>query len=251
MARCQTFVALSVICAGCIFGQPGNFPQIAYGGGWQTTFTLLNRSDAFLAHVTLHFFADDGSPLNAPIQDVGTATSYTFSIVPGGLQSVVLASSNPNSSQGWASMDVTGGTVGGQASFRLLLPNKSISEAVVPLSSSGSVLCVVPSPAASVIVIPFDNTSGTYVTSLALANTTTGFLSSPVEFVDQQNHLLVADTLVLTSRQHVAFVIPDIYPALAGKKGTLRIHQTPETLSVLGLLSNSTNSITTIIPFTN
>jgi hypothetical protein len=49
----------------------------------------------------------------------------------------------------------------------------------------------------------------------------------------------------------VAVVMPDAYPALAGKRGTLRIHQTPDKLSVLGLLANSTNSITTILPFTN
>ena len=112
-------------------------------------------------------------------------------------------------------------------------------------------MCVVPTAAPSVILVPFDNTTGKYVTSLALANTTTGALSGPIEFVDQSNNVLVADTLNLTPRQHVAFVMPEAYPALAGKKGTLRIHQTPEKLTVLGLLSNSTNSITTIIPFTN
>ncbi len=250
MPRFHRFVASSIICAGCVFGQAGNFAQIAYGDGWQTTFTLLNENETSLASVTLNFFGDDGSPLNVPIQGVGSTSSYTFTIVPGGLQSVVLSSPDPNSSQGWASMDVSG-TVRGQASFRWLLPNKTISEAVIPLSTSGSVVCVVPSPASDVIVVPFDNTTGTYVTSLALANTTTGFLSGPIEFVDQSNNLLVADTLNLTPRQHLAFVMPQTYPALAGQKGTLRIHQTPDKLTVLGLLSNATNSITTIIPFTN
>jgi hypothetical protein len=165
---------------------------------------------------------------------------------------VVLSSSDSVTSQGWASIDAgSSGIVRGQASFRFLLPNKVISEAVVPLSTAGSAVCVVPSPASDVIVVPFDNTTGQYVTSLALANTTLGFLSGPIEFVDQSNNLLVADTLNLTPRQHVAFVIPQAYPALAGKKGTLRIHQTPEKLTVLALLSNSTNSITTILPFTN
>ena len=245
------FVALGIVCAGCAFGQQGSFAQIAYGGGWQTTFTLVNQSETLLAHVTLNFFGDDGSPLNVPIQDAATTTSYTISIVPGGLQSVVLSSPSSTSSQGWASMDVSGGIVRGQAAFRRLLPNKTISEAVIPLSTSGSVLCVVPNPASDVILIPFDNTTDKYVTTLALANTTLGFLSGPIEFVDQSNNLLVADTLVLTPRQHVAFVIPEAYPALAGKRGIVRIHQTPEKLAVLALLANSTHSITTILPFTN
>jgi len=252
MPRFHRFVALSIICAGWMFGQPqqGSFAQIAYGGGWQTTFTLVNPSDTRLAFVTLNFYGDNGSPLNVPIQDASATTSYTFSIVPGGQQSVVLSSTAPTETEGWASIDISG-TARGQASFRRLLPNKTISEAVIPLSSSGFAVCVVPTAAPSVILLPFDNTTGQYVTSLALANTTTGALSVPFEFVDQSNNVLVADTLNLTARQHVAVVMPDAYPALAGKRGTLRIHQAPEKLTVLGLLANSTNSITTILPFTN
>lgn len=252
MPRFHRFVALSIICAGSVFAQPqqGSFAQIAYGGGWQTTFTLVNPSQTSLAFVTLNFYGDNGAPLNVPIQDSGTTTSYTFSIVPGGQQSVVLSSTALTDSQGWASIDVSG-TVRGQASFRRLLPSKTITEAVVPLSTSGFAVCVVPTAAASVILLPFDNTTGQYVTSLALANTTTGALSVPFEFVDQSNNVLVADTINLTARQHIAIVTPDTYPALAGKRGTLRLHQTPDKLTVLGLLANSTNSITTIIPITN
>jgi hypothetical protein len=246
------FIALSIVCAACAFGQQGSFAQIAYGGSWQTTFTLLNESDTFVAFVTLNFFGDNGLPLNVPIQGAGTATSYTLSIVPGGLQSVVLSSSDPSSSQGWASIDAgPSGTVRGQATFQLLLPNKMVSEAVIPLSTSGSAMCVVPSPAPDLIVLPFDNTTGQYVTSVALANTTQGALFVPIEFVDQSNNLIVADTLSLTPLQHVAVVLPQAYPALAGQKGTLRIHQSTLKVTVLGLLSNATNSITTILPFTN
>jgi len=252
MPRFHRFVALSVICAGCVFGQvqQGSFAQIAYGGGWQTTFTLVNPSATSLAFVTLDFYGDNGLPLNVPIQGAAATTSYTFSIVPGGQQSVVLSSTDPAESQGWANINVSG-TARGQASFRRLLPSKTITEAVVPLSTSGFAVCVVPTAAASVILLPFDNTTGQYVTSLALANTTTGALPVPFEFVDQSNNVLVADTINLTARQHIAIVTPDTYPALAGKRGTLRLHQTTDKLSVLGLLANSTNSITTILPFTN
>jgi hypothetical protein len=76
-------------------------------------------------------------------------------------------------------------------------------------------------------------------------------LSVPIEFDDESNHLLVKDTLILSARQHVAVVTPQAYPVLAGKKGVLRIHQSTEFVTVLGLLSNNTNAITTIIPITN
>jgi len=256
MPRFHRFVALSIVCATCAFGQQGSFAQIAFGGSWQTTITLINESDTLSANVTLSFFGDNGSPLTAPVLGVGNTSVYSFAIVPGGLQSVVLFSTAPITSQGWANMNVASGVpVRGLGSFRFLLPNGTISEAVVPLSTSDSALCVVPAPtvpgSASVILVPFDNTTGQYTTSLALANTTNGFLSVPIEFDDQSDKLLVTDTLVLTAMQHVAVVTPQAYPALAGKKGVLRIHQSTAFVTLLGLLSNNTNAISTIIPITN
>ena len=246
-------LALSILCAGAAFGQQGTFGQIAYGGSWQTTFTLMNLSASGVATVTLSFYGDNGSPLSAPVQGFGVTTAYTFAIPAGGAQNVVLASSDPATTQGWASMSTTGGTVRGQGSFRFVVPNGNgaISEAVVPLTLPGSALCILPFPPTNpVISVPFDNTFGQYVTSLAFANTTTSAQSYVMEFDDQSGNPLVADTLALTPRQHKAFVSKDAYQALAGKKGVLRVHADPASLTVLGLLSNSTNAITTIIPVT-
>lgn len=246
------FLALSVLCATGAFGQQGTFGQIAYGGSWQTTFTLINVSTLGTANVTLSFFGDNGQPLNAPVQGFGVTPVYTFAIPAGGAQNVVLSSSDAATTQGWASLSASGGTVRGQGSFRFLVPNGSgaIAEAVVPLSLPSSALCIVPFPQFDpVILVPFDNTAGQYVTSLALANSTNGQLTVPIEFDDQSGSPLQADTLNLTAMQHTAFVTTARYStALVGKKGILRIHADPAKLTVLGLLSNSTNAITTIIP---
>jgi hypothetical protein len=247
------FLALGVLCAGGAFGQQGTFGQIAYGGSWQTTFTLINVSTLGTANVTLSFFGDSGSPLNAPVQGFGVTPVYTFAIPAGGSQNVVLSNSDPNTTQGWASMSASGGVVRGQGSFRFVLPG-AISEAVVPLTfPAGSTVCIIPLPSGNPItLIPFDNTNG-YVTSLAFANTSS---SSPesyvIEFDDQAGTPLAADTVTLGPRQHRAFVSKDTYPALVGQKGVLRIHGSVDLSlpTVLGLLSNSTNVITTIIPVT-
>jgi len=116
------FLALSTLCTAAAFGQQGTFGQIAYGGSWQTTFTLMNLNSITRATVTLSFFGDDGSPLNAPIQGFGVTSAYTFAIPAGGAQNVVLSSSDQGTTQGWASMSATGDTVRGQGSFRVLLP---------------------------------------------------------------------------------------------------------------------------------
>ncbi len=246
------FFALSILCAAGAFGQVGTFGQIAFGGSWQTTFTLMNLNTSSAATVTLSFFGDDGSPLRAPVQNFGLTAVYSFAIPPGGAQNVVLSSLDPTTTQGWASMSATGGTVRGQGTFRVQLPKGGISEAVVPLSfPPSSVLCIVPFPVVDpVILVPFDNTDGQYITSLAFANATAVSQSFFIEFDDQSNNTLIADTLPMTPMQHEAFVTTVNYQILQGKKGILRIHADPAKLTVLGILSNltSTGAITTIIP---
>ena len=249
----QSF-SLGMFFAASAFGQQGAFAQIAYGGSWQTTFTLLNLSASDLASVTLSFFGDNGSPLNAPVQGFGNTSAYTFAIAAGGASNVVLSTGSSTTTQGWASMSVASGIVRGQASFRFVLPGGQISEAVVPLAESGSTACIIPFPvvpgATPAILVPFDNTTGQYVTSFAIANTSNTPLAVAIEFDDQSNVQLVTDTLQLAINQHMAFVSPQTYQVLAGKKGILRIRESASSVTVLGLLSNTTNTITTIIPVT-
>jgi S1-C subfamily serine protease len=252
----RRLLLLSIVCAGCAFGQfqgQGTFAQIAFGGSWQTTFTLVNQSSDELANVTLTFFGDSGAPLNAPVQGFGSTSSYTFTIPISGSTNVVLASTDPSVTQGWASMTVTAGIVRGQGSFRFLLPTGVISEAVVPLSPAPSA-CIIGFPTSNnpVIQIPFDNTGGQdfHFTSLAIANISGAPLTVAIDFDDQSNNQLVRDTLTLAVNQHMAFLSTQSYPALAGKKGILRIHEDTSSVTVLGLLSNATSAITTIIPIT-
>ena len=248
---------LSIVCAGASFGQvTGTFAQLAYGGSWQTTFTLINLDSVDLASVTLNFLAENGSPLNAPVQGFGNTAAYTFTIAPGGSTNVVLASADSTTTQGWATMTVTAGNVKGQGSFRFLLPGGQISEAVVPLSTSGSAVCIIPFPPSAnpVILMPFDNTHDPmtdqpiYTTSVAIANTTNATVDIQIEFDDQSNHSLVTDTVHLTPMQHKAFVSKLNYQTVDRQKGILRIHASTTDVTVLGLLSNATNAVTTIIP---
>jgi hypothetical protein len=246
------FFVLSVLCVGVASGQ-GTFGQIAYGGCWQTTFTLVNTSAQSAASVSLFFYADDGSPLSAPVRGIGNVSSYQFTISVNGAQDVVLSSTDANTTQGWASITTAGGvTVRGQGSFLCHNSGRPDFEAVVPLSTSGSTECILPFPQSPnpVIVIPFDNTVGQHVTSLGFANTTNATLAVPVEFDDQSNNPLVTDTLNLAAMHHTAFVTTDKYPTLVGRKGILRIKASTANLTVLGLLFNDTGAFTTIMPIT-
>ena len=242
---------VGVLCGGSAFVQ-GTFGQIAFGGCWQKTFTLINLNAQGAASVSLFFYADDGSQLSAPVQGVGNVPfPYVFTIPANGAQDVVLSSTAANVTQGWANMSTAGGViVRGQGSFRCHISGRPDFEAVVPLTTPASTECIIPFPPSPnpVVLVPFDNTAGQYVTSLALANTTSAALAIPVEFDDQFNNPLVTDMLSLGAMQHTAFATTDKYPALAGKKGVLRIKASTMNLTILGLLFNDTGPFTTIIP---
>ena len=121
IVRC---VALVVLYAGAAIGQ-GTFGQIAYGGCWQTTFTFVNLSAQSAASVSLSFYADDGSPLSAPVQGVGNISPYLFTIPASGAQTVVLTSTDSSTTQGWASMSIANGViVRGQGLFRCHNPGR-------------------------------------------------------------------------------------------------------------------------------
>src|ERR1700722_16560654 len=92
-------LALWVAGAAGVFGQ-GTLAQIAFGGCWQTTLTLINQNTAAMANVTIFFYGDNGSPLSTPVQGMGTVTSYKFTIPPGNRQAVGSCNSHAHSAPG-------------------------------------------------------------------------------------------------------------------------------------------------------
>jgi hypothetical protein len=249
-----TGFAVWVASAAGAFGQ-GSFGQIAFGGCWQTTLTLINQNTAATASVTISFYGDNGSPLSTPVQGIGTMTSYKFTIQSGTRQDVVLSNSDANSSAvaGWANVATTGDVaLGGQGSFLCRIAGRPDYQSVVPLSAPKSSPCLVPFPPATnpVILVPFDDTPGQFTTSFAIANTANTAQNISIEFDDSSNNPLLKDTLAFGPMQHMAFATTDRYSQLAGTKGVLRIFADPAKVAVLGLLFNSTGPFTTILPVT-
>jgi hypothetical protein len=227
----------------------GTFGQIALGGCWQTTFTLVNISTAADASGRFAFYGDGGSSISVPVLGSGNTSSYQFTIPANGSRSIVLSSSDTSITQGWASMSITAGAVRAQGTLRCQPPGAPAFEAVVPLSTSATAGCIIPLPASSkpTIIIPFDNT-GDHSTALALANTTNTALVLPVEFDDESGAVLARDSLPLAAMNHTAFYVSNDYPSIAGKKGVVRIEASVAQLTVLALLFNTTGGFTTILP---
>jgi sugar lactone lactonase YvrE len=203
-------------------------PHIASGGGWKTTFLLVNTGTA-AAQFTLDFFADGGTALALPLDTGAMATTITGMIPAGGLR-VVKALSTGHLVTGWARLTVTG-LISGTAIFGLGSAGQPDSEAAVPfaLDSGG----------ATQLYMPFDFTTG-YSTGIALMHNgpTTPTIVTLTVF-DEAGHSLGSPAVVTitTGFGHVSKVLSDLFPGIAGKRGTVSI-SADHNIFALGIRAN-------------
>lgn len=254
---CQVLAVALIAGLGAASAQ-GTFAQIAYGAGWQTTFVLVNADTTTAASVSLAFYSDSGANLPLPVNGGAAVSPYNVNIPPSGSISVVIKDNgSPTASQGWASLHVTNSVaVSGQAIFRQDLGSPHpVTEAAVPLTG-GTPTCIFSFwdvEPTHYLLIPFDNTTNTHVTAIAVANTTASAISAPIAFQDQVGTTIASDTLNLAAMNHTAYVSTDKYPSTAGKTGIIRITlpsgANPGDLAALALLANpNTGTLTTLVP---
>lgn len=250
------FVLTSVLlCSGVAFAQ-GNFAHFAYGSGYQTTFTFMNISTTDPANVNLYFYNSDGSSLQADVSGVGKVGPYNFTIPAGASKTVALLGdpAAASSTEGWAQLVVADGypAVRGQGSFRRHLAGQPDFEAVVPLTGANPA-CIVYFPNDNPqVLIPFDNTTGQYLTALAFANSSGINQTLQLDYYDESYQKIISKTMTMSAFSHVAFRTIDngvgSDAVLNGKKGILRIQATSRDFAVLGLLFNYTGPFTSILP---
>jgi hypothetical protein len=218
----------------------GSLAHLTSGGGWETSFALVNLGPASTS-MSLNFFGDSGSPLNLPLTFPQGALAPTS--VPSvnqrlGSNAMLLLDTNPPTnvplSEGWANL-ASGGDVNAYEIFHY---GPSGQEAVVPLQAAVS---------PSYLMI-YDNTSlvNTLGTGVAIANGVNQTASVPFVVNDDTGTQIASGSISVPPLGHTAFTLADQYPATAGKRGTLQFTRPPQgQISVLGIRSNG-NSFTTI-----
>jgi hypothetical protein len=83
---------------------PVAFPQVADGGGYQTTLILMNTSSAAQNGV-VSFYSNNGTPLSVRMVSAGSADSrVSYSIQPGGYLRFVTDGSPAATNVGWAQL---------------------------------------------------------------------------------------------------------------------------------------------------
>ena len=194
-------------------GLLGSMPQVAFGGGWETTLTLANLGSS-ASSMRLNFFDDSGSPLPVPLSlpETGSADGLppaTVSQQTIGAKSLLVLDSqqdgSPTGQSGWAQSFAPDANLTGFSVFRY---KPSGQEAVVPMETRN----------AAPYFLAFDN-SGGVSTGVALAN----LASSPVIILltlqDETGSASSAVQLNLTAHGHASFMLADRYPVTAGRRG--------------------------------
>jgi hypothetical protein len=214
--------------------------QVASGGGWQTTFTLVNTGTS-AAQVQLSFFDNNGIALSLPLTFVQsgaamTASTLSQAIAGGASLAILTQASSADASVVGSAQLTTSGTVTGFAIFRY---NPTGQEAVVPLETRD----------ASAYVLAFDNTNG-LATGLALANVSNQAANVPVVLRDDTGANLGTAAINLAARGHTSFMLTGNYASVANKRGTVEFDASAGTqISVLGLRATPTGAVTTIPVF--
>ena len=137
-----------------------SFPQIADGGGYQTTLIMMNTSSAMETGV-VRFYSNSGSALAVRMSGAGAAdTRFPYSIPPGGFLRLVTDGSPAGVSAGWAQLIPDSGMTApvSAAIFSFTRAGTLVTESGVP--------AVTPTTRARIYV---DKSAG-HDTGLAVAN---------------------------------------------------------------------------------
>ncbi len=232
--------------------QPTNtFAHIAYGSEgsgfyWKTSFVLVN-TDNSAATVRLLFYTTSGTPLAVPLVGGAPASQPVFNIPPYGSMVVELDETAGPITAGWVGVIIEG-SVSAQGIFKKHTPGQADVESLVPMFSRSQPVCIIPFPnPIPVLAMPFDNTNS-YVTSVAFANTSTAARTLDLEFLDDHGVSLWTAHEPLASHNQLAFETASRYPAVAGKKGFMRVLNNQIDFTALGFRFNPVNAFSTWLP---
>jgi hypothetical protein len=221
----------------------GSMAQVASGGIWNTTITLVNTSTT-AAQVSLNFYDDNGNALPLPLVypltiSTKPVSASTLNQTIGAEAQLVIqtaGTASQTTTEGWARLTATGGNVGGSAVFAWAAATGT-QEAVVPVGNQNP----------SAFVLPFDYTGG-YSTGVALANLSGQAVSVPVILRDDTGSSLgTAAAINLPAYAHTSFMLATSYTAVSGHLGTLELG-TPSggQISALGIRATPGGAITTV-----
>jgi hypothetical protein len=227
------YIAFDNITVGSVTpGVIASMAQLASGGGWDTSFTLVNMAPTGAACSSLQFYADpSGGPLSLPFTfPQGLIPSATTSNVVESLNYdalLVMDTTGPAANAvniGWAYLQVAGDVSG----YGIFTNTPNNWEAVVPLETRN----------ANFYVLPFDDTKP-LATGVAIANLSTQPATVDAKILSDAGLQIDDETIQMDPLGHTSFLLAGTYPKTAGVRGSVVFtSESGGQISVLGLRAN-------------
>ena len=197
-------------------------PQVAFGGGWNTSLYLAN-TNADSTSVTLNFFDSAGSPLTVTLPGQGSSATHRIALNPRATAVLELENTG-NLTQGWVEALLPDG-VTGYGVFRQTAAGRADQEAVVPLAVE----------TATVAQMVYDDVN--FVTGLAIVNPSTATAQINIVAYNASGAQTGNSSLTLAARAKTAVTLRELsgMAGVAGSRGWLSVTTTAGTVAVLGL----------------
>lgn len=232
--------------------------QVADGGGWQTTITLLNLRTTSTTF-SIDCYADNGGEQAFSWAGVGVGSSLYGNLLPSGSTEIRTAGTSALTSQGWCDVESPGS--GPTPSTE---PENDVAAfAIFSYAPTGQEVSVPASPeflsnSDNSLILAYDNTNG-YSYGVALCDTNTDtYLGQPndtvnVYILDQAGNQVATDSFEIAPAGHMTFMLADRYPVIANTRGTITFAITTSsgigTLAGLGLRAAPRGALTSVDMF--
>jgi len=233
--RSPAKVSLALFLFALSFAQAQSLiiPQIADGGGWQTTLVVGNTTSVATT-ASIGFFQDIGS---------GATQNWNPSLIEGGsTQNLALPAGGTiflhttgtaaGTTAGWAQVQSAAGVVA-YAIFTQRVSGRPDQDGTSPAAAS-----------VTRVLMPYDNTNN-FVTSMAIVNTTSASESILVGIQPTSGTSSQPSPINLPAQGHMAFQVPQQFTGTVGQSGMLEFYVSGGSFSVLALRFNPTGSFTT------
>lgn len=207
-------------------------PQIADGGGWQTTLVLSNTTTS-VKSASLTFFQETtgGATQNWNLSLLESSTPQNLSLPGGGTLFLHTPGTSSVTSVGWAQLQAGSG-VAVYAIFTSRVPGRQDQDGTALAAAS-----------ATRALVPFDNSAG-FVTSLAGVNPTSVAEAISVSIQTDEGAVSKPSFPTIPARGHRSFSTPEQFPATNGQRGIVEFYSASGSLSVIALRFNPTGAFT-------
>ena len=217
-------------------------PRILVGKEWETVVVLLNPGSAPASFQQVFFAA--GKPAALSIRSESLAVALTAPaiqgvVAPGARITLALGESGHDIQEVWSLLSYALGALEGYVILRRRAPGGDFSfETTIPLSGTQDVSTY----------MPFDNTQG-FRSQLTLVNPASGISATVrLTYLNPDGKPVLIDSVSLAPAEQLTLILPDTYPDLANKAGTILIETDTDRLSVVGLRQNVKYGVISALP---